>query len=63
MFLVDMEKETIQECTILDKKTGYTIIAVGNEIFGLPSGDGTHYLCETREQACQMLCGCWFVPQ
>jgi len=63
MFLVDIEKETIKECSILERKTGYTIIAVENEIFGLPSEDETHYLCETYEQACTMLCCDWFVPQ
>jgi len=63
MFLVDLEKETIKECSILEKKTGYIIIAVGNEIFGLPTEDGTHCLCETREQACQRLYGGWFMPQ
>jgi len=63
MYLVDTEKKTIKECSILEKRTGYTIIQIGNEIFGLPAEDETHYLCETREQACGMLCGAWFVPQ
>ena len=63
MYLVDLEKETIEECSILGKKTGYTIILVGNEIFGLPSEDETHYLCYTLEEANAILYSGWFIPQ
>lgn len=63
MFLVDLEKETIKECNILGKKSGYTIIAIGHEIFGLPAEDRTHYLCYTIEQANAILYSGWFMPQ
>lgn len=63
MFLVDTEKKTIQECTIFISKKGYTIIAVGNEILGLPIEDETHCLCHTREQAEAILYSGSFVPQ
>ena len=64
MYLVDIEKQTIEECSVLEKKTGYMIIQVGNEILGLPAEDETHFLCETYELASRYLsAGCWFVPQ
>ena len=63
MYLVNIEKETIQECIILEKKTGYTILQIGNEIFGLPSEDENYYLCDDYSTACSIICGCWFVPQ
>lgn len=63
MFLVNVKEKTIQKCTVLEKKTGYTVIQIGNEIFGLPAEDDDRYLCDTYERACNMLYGPWFVPQ
>lgn len=63
MYLVNTKTRTIQECVILDKKSTYTVLQIGNEILGLPVEDEDYCLCEDYETACSVAYGCWFVPQ
>lgn len=63
MYLVNIKKQTVQKCIILEKKSNYTILQIDNEIFGLPTEDKDHYLCDDYKTACSMVSGCWFVAQ
>lgn len=63
MYLVNTKTRTIQECVVLDKKSNYTILQIGNEILGLPVEDEDYCLCKDYETAYSIASGCWFVPQ
>lgn len=63
MYLVNTKTRTIQECIVLDKKSNYTVLQIGNEILGLPVEDEDYCLCDDYKTAHSIASGYWFVAQ
>lgn len=62
-YMVNFEKQTIDLVTVIARKSDYTIIEKGNELYGIPHEDSNVMLIESYETACSLLYGGHFMPQ